>query len=184
MQMKVKKIRAKSQRKKRVKTNNKGEKNKQSKMNNGLYLQLFLWLSSTKKNSNLTDILQHPAVVSMIIAIRLLPIHSPKDNTISIAFLNQHHHIIMYIPKQLSAAPFASNIQHYESFISRRGGRILVVYKSHQNNTIIIVSNVVSNNLRHLYLLDEQLTTGCSVSNILEHRLVLDTYILSYSCNQ
>ena len=134
-----------------------------------------------KKNSNLTDILQHPAVVSMIIAIRLLPIHSPKD-TISIAFLNQRHHIIMYIPKQLSAVPVASNIQHYESFISRRG-LILVVYTLHQNNTII-VSNVVSNNLRHLYLLDEQLTTGCSVSNILEHRLVLDAYILSYSCHQ
>ena len=135
-----------------------------------------------KKNSNLTDILQHPAVVSMIIAIRLLPIHSPKD-TISIAFLNQRHHIIMYIPKQLSAVPVASNIQHYESFISRRG-LILVVYTLHQNNTTIIVSNAVSN-LRHLYLLDEQLTTGCSaVSNILEHRLVLDAYILSYSCHQ
>jgi len=133
-----------------------------------------------RKNSNLTDILQHPAVVSMIIAIRLLPIHSPKD-TISIAFLNQRHHIIMYIPKQLSAVPVASNIQHYESFISRRG-LILVVYTLHQNNTII-VSNVASSNLRHLYLLDEQLTTGCSVSNILEHRLVLDAYILSYSCH-
>ena len=135
-----------------------------------------------KKNSNLTDILQHPAVVSMIIAIRLLPIHSPKD-TISIAFLNQRHHIIMYIPKQLSAVPVASNIQHYESFISRRGLILVVVYTLHQNNTII-VSNVVSNNLRHLYLLDEQLTTGCSVSNILEHHLVLDAYILSYSCHQ
>ena len=136
-----------------------------------------------RKNSNLTDILQHPAVVSMVIAIRLLPIHSPKD-TISIAFLNQRHHIIMYIPKQLSAVPVASNIQHYELFISRRGLILVVVYTLHQNNTII-VSNVVSNNLRHLYLLDEQLTTGCSVSNILEHRLVLlDAYILSYSCHQ
>ena len=137
-----------------------------------------------RKNSNLTDILQHPAVVSMVIAIRLLPIHSPKD-TISIALflINQrHHNIIMYIPKQLSAVPVASNIQHYESFISRRG-LILVVYTLHQNNTII-VSNVVSNNLRHLYLLDEQLTTGCSVSSILEHRLLLDAYILSYSCHQ
>ena len=134
-----------------------------------------------KKNSTLTDILQHPAVVSMIIAIRLLPIHSPKD-TISIAFLNQRHHIRVYIPKQLSAVPVASNIQHYESFISRRG-LILVVYTLHQNNTII-VSNVVSNNLRHLYLLDEQLTTGCSVSDIQEHRLGFDAYILSYSCYQ
>ena len=137
-----------------------------------------------QKNSNLTDILQHPAVVSMIIAIRLLPIHSPKD-TISIAFLNQRHHIIMYIPKQRSAVPaVASNIiQHYESFISRRGLILVVVYTLHQNNTII-VSNVVSNNLRHLYYLMSN-STGCSaVSNILEHRLVLDAYILSYSCHQ
>ena len=43
-----KKIRAKSQRKKSAKAN-KGEKNKQLKMNNGLYLQLLLWLFLTKK---------------------------------------------------------------------------------------------------------------------------------------
>ena len=169
--MKIKKkMRARSQEKK-------GEKKKLIKMYN-FCLLLLLWLLSSTEKNNLIDLLQHP-VVSMFIPI-CVPIHNSK-NIVSIAFLNQRHHIIMYIPKQLSAVPVASNIQHYESFISRRG-LILVVYTLHQNNTII-VSNAVSNNLRHLYLLDEQLTTGCSVSNILEHRLVLDAYILSYSCS-
>ena len=67
-------------------------------MNNGLYLQLLLWLSSTKQN--LTDFLQHP-VESMIIAKRF-PIDNPKKDTISIAFFNQHHNII-YLPNRLLA---------------------------------------------------------------------------------
>jgi len=105
-----------------------------------------------RKKNNLAGLLQH-LVLSMIIVIRL-PIHSPK-NTISIEFVNQRHHII-YIPKQLSAVLVASNIiQHYESFISRRCLIILAAYKSYQNNTTILVSNV-SSNLRHLYLLGEQ----------------------------
>src|SRR6478752_2385597 len=46
-----------------------------------------------QKNNNLAaDILEHPAIVSMIIAVRLPPIHSPTD-IISIAFLNQRYNI-------------------------------------------------------------------------------------------
>jgi len=71
--MKVKKIRAKSQekRKGRVKISE-GEKNKQPKMNNGLYLQLLLWFSSTKQD--LAVFLQLPVVsIMIIITIRLPP---------------------------------------------------------------------------------------------------------------
>ena len=124
---KLKEIRARSQEKK-------GEKKKLIKMYN-LYLLLLLWLLSSTEKNNLIDLLQHP-VVSMFIAIRF-PIHNSPKDTISIALflINQrHHNIIMYIPKQQYAVPFASNIQHYESFISRRG-LILVVYTLHQNNT-------------------------------------------------
>ena len=87
---KLKEIRAKSQRKKRVNAN-KGEKNKQSKINNGLYLLLLLWLSLTEKNNLIDLFLQHP-VVSMFIPI-CLPIHNSK-NIVSIAFLSQRHYII------------------------------------------------------------------------------------------
>jgi len=47
----------------------------------------------------------------------------------------------------------------------------------------MIISNVSSNNRRHLYLLGEQFTTG-SASNVVEQYLVLVVYTLSNSHNQ
>ena len=85
----------------------------------------------------------------------------------------------MNLPNRLLAVLGASSIHHLLS-ISRRRDIILVAYTSHQkSNNTTIVSNVSSNNLCHLYLLDEQFTTAGSAFNVLEHHLVLDTYILS-----
>ena len=70
---------------------------------------------SRQKNDNLIDILQQPAMVSIIIAIRL-PIHSPpKNNIISIAFLNQRHIIYStYLIDcyQFRLHPVVSSINH------------------------------------------------------------------------
>ena len=95
---KIKEIRAKSQRKKKVKANKKGRNiNNQKWIIMGCIYNYCYGCSRQKKNNNLTNILQHhPAVVvSMVIAIRL-PIKDSQNNIISIAFYlnNQRHHII------------------------------------------------------------------------------------------
>jgi len=78
-------------------------------MNNGLYLQLLLWLFSTKQD--LTDFLQHPVEESMIIAIRLPNIHSPQD-IISIAFFNNQRHYIINLPNRLLSVARCTQYQY------------------------------------------------------------------------
>jgi len=80
--------------------------------NNELYLQLLLWwLSSTEKN-NLVDLLQHPVVSIIIIAIRL-PIDSPNDIVSIVSFSQRRHHIIHLHNRLLAVSVESSSSIHH-----------------------------------------------------------------------